>query len=382
VSLEQPAIGRHVPVLDGIRGLAVLVVFVNNVGYFDEPVDSLPLKAIRLVFGAGWIGVHLFFVLSGFLITGVLLDTRSDPHRLRSFYVRRALRIFPLYFLALAVAFVVLPAFIDLGAWGERARHVQVWYWTFLMNWTDTFTGTLPGLSHLWSLAIEVQFYVLWPLAVFGLTPRALTRLCVGLVVSALVIRIGLVLLNVPGSATFDVTVARWDGLAWGAALAMALRTTEWREGFAAGLRRAAWPACFLLLVVAMADRSLSWTSPMGQTAGTSLVALLFAFVVLSAVGDHADGRWAQALAASGTLRFFAKYGYAMYILHWPIHQLGQTKLSHWVIIGTATSRPLHLLAYVAGNLIVTTALAVAVYHLVERPFLSLKDRLAPLRRL
>jgi peptidoglycan/LPS O-acetylase OafA/YrhL len=371
-------VGGHVAALDGIRGLAILAVFVHNVGYFDEPTDSLALKSMRLVIGGGWVGVQLFFVLSGLLITGILLDTRRDPHRLRSFYVRRVLRIFPLYYLTLACAFVLLPRVLDLGEWGERARHVQVWYWTYLMNWSDPYKGTLPGLSHFWSLAVEEQFYLVWPLVVFGLSVRDLTRVCAALIVSALFIRVGFVLGGAPPAAIYGFTITRWDSLAWGAVLAVALREVEWRERVLPWIRRATLPAGVTLAVVVVVDHGLSWAKPLGQTAGYSLVASLFAGLVLLAADPSQPGGWVRRVTESGWLRFFGKYSYGMYVLHWPIHRVGQTVLSHWVIVGTAASRPLHLVAYVAGTLAVTTIAAVAVYHVIELPFLSLKDRLAP----
>ena len=150
----------QLPELDGIRGLAILVVLLHNVGYFDEPADSLALKLLRVAFGAGWTGVQLFFVLSGFLITGILLDTKRDAHYFRSFYLRRILRIFTLYYLTLAVAFVLLPHLVDLDEWPARARHSQSWYWTYLINWTGPFLGAVPGFPHFRSLAIDEQFYL------------------------------------------------------------------------------------------------------------------------------------------------------------------------------------------------------------------------------
>jgi peptidoglycan/LPS O-acetylase OafA/YrhL len=378
----EPGVARrHVPALDGIRGLAILVVLVHNFGYFEEPVDSFLLRAVRLISGAGWIGVQLFFVLSGFLITGILLDTQRDAHRFRSFYVRRILRIFPLYYLTLVGAFLILPYAIDLGVWAVNARHVQVWYWTYLMNWSDPLSGvTLPGLSHFWSLAVEEQFYLVWPFVVFHSSGRQLGRICGMLIVSALAFRVLLVALGAPVAAAYGFTIARWDALGWGAALALAARDRTWHARLVPFLRRTVLPVGAGLLVVALLDRGLPWHTPLQQTIGYSLVAWFFAGLVLTAVDRRAPAPWVRTLMESSWLRFFGKYSYGMYVVHAPIHQLGKLALAPWVIAGTAASRPLHLIVYIGGFLIVTTAVAVVVFHLVEAPFLALKDRLAPVK--
>jgi peptidoglycan/LPS O-acetylase OafA/YrhL len=112
---KEPVVGGYLPALDGVRGLAILVVLTHNVGYFDEPADSIAIKLLRAALGGGWAGVQLFFVLSGFLITGILLDGKRDAHYFQSFYLRHMLRIFPIYYLTLIGAFVVFPHVIDLG---------------------------------------------------------------------------------------------------------------------------------------------------------------------------------------------------------------------------------------------------------------------------
>ena len=117
------------------------------------------------VFGdAGWIGVDLFFVLSGYLITGILSDTRDSDTRARSFYVRRALRIFPLYYAVLFALFVIAPAVHPIS-WAQYHALVpeQVWYWTYLADWRMAFAHppTVTLLGHFWTLSIEEQRTVL-----------------------------------------------------------------------------------------------------------------------------------------------------------------------------------------------------------------------------
>lgn len=373
-------IGGRILGLDGVRGLAILIVATHNIGSFEQPADSLAIKLLRVFFGAGWVGVTLFFVLSGFLITGILLDTKGDAHYFRTFFTRRILRIFPLYFLTLAAALLLLPRIIDLGEWGERAQTIQVWYWTFLMNWTDPFVGTLPGLSHFWSLAVEEQFYLLWPLVVFIVPSRTLMRVCAVLIAVTLVTRIAMVASSAPVLVVYNFTITRWDALAWGAVLAVAVRERAHYAFLLPWLRRSLIPLAVALLAIVIADRGLLWFSPLSQTVGYSVVAMLCASLILVVVEPGSSMAWFNRATESSLLRFFGKYSYGMYVLHWPIHRLGQFLATDWVVGSGGWARPIHLLTYVAVVFALSTVAAVIVWHLVEQPFLALKDRLAARR--
>ncbi|MBI5083418.1 MAG: acyltransferase, partial [Acidobacteria bacterium] len=162
------------PPLDGIRGLAILLVLLLH---FRAPDLTHPLKGIL---GLGWTGVQLFFVLSGFLITGILLDTRSCSNYFSSFWMRRTLRIFPLYFLALSVFLVAAPAVLPVPKEALPPAADQVYYWTYLNNWIPMGEeGRLVHvLGHFWSLAVEEQFYLVWPVVVWLVPPRMLLRGC------------------------------------------------------------------------------------------------------------------------------------------------------------------------------------------------------------
>ena len=175
----------HVPALDGVRGIAIAMVLLHHCGW-------------PRVFGeGGWIGVDLFFVLSGYLITGILADTRESVGRGRSFYVRRALRIFPLYYAVLFALFVVAPIVHPIS-WAQYRALVpeQAWYWTYLSDWRMAFAHppTVTLLGHFWTLSIEEQFYWVWPVVIWSLTGRAAMRLCGGLLMAASILRVYLVL--------------------------------------------------------------------------------------------------------------------------------------------------------------------------------------------
>src|SRR5262249_2453340 len=175
---SHPNLGGPMPALDGVRGMAILLVLLFHfVG--DMPPASAVERAIVDVTKYGALGVELFFVLSGFLITGILYDARSEPHYFRNFYMRRLLRIFPLYYGVLALLFFVIPLIPVLrGPTLDYLIERQAWAWPYAVNIHIAKHGdwALPYINLFWSLAIEEHFYLFWPLLVFLLAgrPRAL----------------------------------------------------------------------------------------------------------------------------------------------------------------------------------------------------------------
>jgi peptidoglycan/LPS O-acetylase OafA/YrhL len=242
---------HHVPALDGLRGVTILMVMVFHtsvIGFIARPdrpwVDAAWLRFAML----GWSGVDLFFVLSGLLITGILLDAKAAAGDLRryfgSFYARRALRVLPLYYAVVCFALLVLPHIPNAKAdrFGS-IRGDEAWYWTLLSNWIIGYRHTFRHgiLDVTWSLSIEEQFYLLWPAVVLLASRRTLGWICGGLMVTSIAARTGLYLLGGSHEA-MHVTMLTWtpcrmDGLAAGSALAVLAR----RPGGLAAWRRTAW---------------------------------------------------------------------------------------------------------------------------------------------
>jgi peptidoglycan/LPS O-acetylase OafA/YrhL len=163
----------HIPALDAIRGLAIVVVTLYRFGGGGYG----PARAIdhSWFVELGQRGVDLFFVLSGFLITGILFDAKGKEHYFHNFYVRRALRIFPLYYGALASAIFVLPWMSDSLSESLRlAVDAQAWLWLYGANILQSVRGQwcLGPLNHFWSLAIEEHFYLAWPAVIYFTSRR------------------------------------------------------------------------------------------------------------------------------------------------------------------------------------------------------------------
>jgi peptidoglycan/LPS O-acetylase OafA/YrhL len=191
---------KHIPQLDGMRGLAILLVL-----FAHSAIAFTRVPAFRWIENYGNLGVQLFFVLSGFLITRILLDTKDTPHFFRNFFVRRALRIYPLYYVLLG--FVVFSGLVH--------QHGVRW-WPYILYLSNIIygAGTEPSpLGPVWSLAVEEQFYLVWPFVVSVVSRRGLERLCVAMIVGAVGLRL-------TGVMQFHNTLVQLDALAAGALVA------------------------------------------------------------------------------------------------------------------------------------------------------------------
>ena len=368
--------GVRIPALDGVRGLAILIVLIHNASWVLASSTSLPMKLVIATTSTGWIGVQLFFVLSGFLITSILLDTRESPHYLRNFYIRRVLRIFPLYYAFLFVALVIAPRFADPG-WAAVARENQWWLWTFTFNWGAPLGHSILGLPHLWSLAVEEQFYLFWPFLVLLLSRRQLTALCVGALLLTPLIRLALRLDGLPVGAAYEFTVARWDALAGGALVAILLTTDSGRAWLAKVLEPAGLGSLALIAIITLATHNFSESAIWTQVIGQSLTILLFSWVVYAGVVPGTRFERAIHRAASRPwLRFLGKYSYAIYLFHYPFHTIASNYLADAVNGEDDLWRLARWGLYVASIASASIVAALCSWRWLERPFLNLKDRL------
>ena len=367
---------QHIPALDGVRGFAILLVLITH-GVDACLKASTPLEqSLYNVARWGWVGVDLFFVLSGFLITGILLSARKRPHYLRNFLVRRALRIFPLYYATLLVCLVLLPL-IPLARfdWLRDLGGRQGWFWLHASNYYKVCLNDPPihWLSTLWSLAVEEHFYLVWPFVVWKLPARRLLPLCLIGAVAVLGLRCGLTFAGFPGDYLYRSTLTRIDPLLLGSALAILNRSPGGIRRFLP-VARLVFVGCCVLLLIQMVARHGSHgrdTTWYGMTAQYSVVGVLFVTLLAMAVSFSPESM-GRRLCTSSPLLVFGKYSYALYIFNKPSFLLVKSVFDpgEWTIGGSQLPA---VAAFVLAGTLVALTMAKVTWHLVEKPCLGLK---------
>jgi peptidoglycan/LPS O-acetylase OafA/YrhL len=363
----------HLPGLDGLRGLAILsVILFHTPGIAAN--GSIAGKVVMHIANLGWIGVDLFFVLSGFLITGILIDERESPTYFRTFFSRRILRIVPVYvafiLFSMWVAPVVHAASPESAA---KLRDLQPWYWSYLVNIFIALHGwsaIAEGTTHLWSLCVEEQFYLLWPIAVFALSARTLPRLAMSCILAAEAIRVVLLAAGARGEVNYILLPTRIDALAVGALFACAARDDALREMILRWRTRIVAIALLALLPPLLLEHTLDFQQPLTQLLALPAIAALSGLFVLRATESAG---W----LAARPLRLLGRYSYGMYIWHLAAITLLSQILSVVTLRRDTLSAVLAFAGLYLTILVVTVSVALASWYLIEAPFLRLK-RLVP----
>ncbi len=352
----------HILALDGIRGLGVILVLFYHYGSSAMAlgVGSSLLK----VTGIGWSGVDLFFVLSGFLITGLLYDAKGKQNYFKNFYARRTLRIFPLYYFA-AVVVIILAVITGFGILGGSN---PIWILLYVGNFQMAIEGGGSILDHFWSLAIEEQFYLVWPLIVLSFSRRKLMIVAAAMIVISPLVRTLLVLNDAPDLAVYVLTPARMDGLAMGALIALAVRGPSgiaplvpwaWRFGAMAA-------AAFLTIVILRRD--FSTEDAVILTAGISCLTIMYASLLVLSL----TFRPLTSVMELPVMRWFGKYSYGLYVWH-PIVNMLLLHSPLTAQFGADTKLEVVLLLALAFTISVLVTLA--SYRFLEAPLLRLKSR-------
>ncbi len=373
--LESLHFHMHIPALDGIRGIAILLVVIyHSVRYGGMQPIALLDRIVFTLGRVGWSGVDLFFVLSGFLITGILYDAKGEDRYFRHFYARRILRIFPLYYGFLCFFFVILPSLTPLGRQFSSPLKDQIWYWTYLVNVSTALKNgsQIPALVHFWSLAVEEQFYVVWPWVVFALSRRTLMRACVGIVIGSLGLRVALRIIAHLAFAAYVLTPSRMDALALGGLLALIAREAGGLTCLARWARLAAVSSAVFLGMIFVWRHGLAFLDTVVQTIGFTLLAILFGGILVIAVASP-PGTVARRLFAHRFLRFLGRYSYALYVFHHPIMFYMGGFFNAARLPRLAGSQLPGQLAFTAVGASVSLAAALLSWHLYETQFLKLK---------
>lgn len=377
MSTTHPPLPAHLPSLDGIRGIAILMVLVHTTNILRTP-SNLPAHALMVAAETGWMGVQLFFVLSGFLITRNLLYMRGTTGYFHSFYGRRVLRIFPLYYATLLFFFALLPWLgLQPPEVHADAAH-QIGYWLFLSNWSEQLgLGSLSSLPHFWSLAVEEQFYLLWPLVVYVCPPKWLLRVCAAVAVTGLAMRCGIVWGGTLPIQIYTSSLCRMDALALGAGLAVVVQSAGAMDALLQR-RRLLWAtAAGLVLAGKLFPHGFDMLSPMGQTLGYTLIAAVcVVFLALALAGDVLQTGKLRHLLNHAVLKSVGKYSYAMYVVHEPLNAyVGHRALTQWGWMAAPTSW--QGVVYVLGICLASYGLAWFCYLLIEKQFLRFKPLFA-----
>ncbi len=347
LSIQRPTwLPSYIPELQGLRGIAVLLVVI----YHCHPrLGGTPVYHASLW---GWTGVNLFFVLSGFLITSILLEARGKPRYFRNFYARRALRIWPVYVLALAVCYLNAPWFI--GPTVIEAIRTAPW-WAYVLFLQNLFHLALPpAITPTWSLAIEEQYYFLWaPLVRVLQRPWTLATVLASALLAAPLFR-----LTHFAWITPTHTVTHVDGIAMGSLLALGLYTLP--------LSRRAWLAIGAAGI--LAGFSAAATIAGGTAFLDSALTTGFAGAMLASIASTGARNPLNALLRRGPLAFYGRVSYGLYMTHIMIFiYFGwfDRRMDAYGIPGN--------LAVVAFRLGATTALATALWYGFESRILKLK---------
>ena len=374
VEHTQPRDRAYYPALDGLRAVSFLGVLLWH--YLELPY--------------GWAGVDVFFVLSGFLITGILFDTRDDPHRVRNFYIRRTLRIFPLYYGVFFVIFLLTPVMHWAWTWQWIAWPLYLGNFLaflyphlnngFVSNFVDAHlvSRAYPllnlRLGHFWTLCVEEQFYLLWPWIVFTVRDRRkLMAICAACIVMVPLARhvaaahLPQALLN--NGAILHSTPFRFDTLLFGALIALL-----YRGAYREQMQRAA-QAVLAIATLGALSVCFYWfhfhPSNLGNAAERhtwlfSLIALFSGALMLRTL---VPGTIPYRIFNPRWLRLIGTVSYGAYVFHDIPHG------EYYRVVGYYFHRGAQVVMTALVALVMTLVLAFLSYHFFELPILRMKDR-------
>lgn len=370
-------VGQHYPAIDGLRGFAVLMVVWFHASYFSyelNPVDYHGFTQIYYYLSIlGETGVDLFFVLSGFLITGILIDTAEDEHKFKNFYIRRSLRIFPLYY---AVLFLFI-IYVSVSQGYEILDLRLIAHIFYVQNWSyEHNVDSFMLLNHTWSLAVEEQFYLIWPvlfLTIYKRSVKHIVFLCLTLTIMSWVLRFSLSGFEYYKQA-YSMTICRLDNLTLGALLSVFCVHYRDKVSENYALFRISAIVSFILILITLFSSTTVMIAhnlqiKIGLTFFSIFYVCLLAYLFLADEQNLLKQFFSLTL-----LRKVGKVSYGMYIFHSPIllliaQNIFQYELPYWHA---------HLLLLFAGGGL-SYLFAALSYKFYEKPFLKLKEKYAPL---
>jgi peptidoglycan/LPS O-acetylase OafA/YrhL len=336
---------ERLPQLDGVRGIAILVVMLHNES------AQYPFLYLNHVFANGWMGVDLFFVLSGFLITGILLDTKQSNGYFRNFYARRCLRIWPLYYFSIFLMFVIVPILRPSEGHIIFQRSGPWWAFPFYMqNFLVPNPASAAGLLGVtWSLAIEEQFYLVWPFIVRWCSSAVLRRITIAVISFSPLLRL---LLSSHHVDLYSNTFSRLDGLMAGALIATITRSDNFVPSRFVAV---AWIVFVVTLPVAFLTEALQARWIVFSSSAVASASLLY-------VALFSRQKWLERALANRFVVYTGTISYGLYLLHKIPFDVGITK--HFTKYPVLSAPLLFAAAY---------SIAAVSWIFLEKPFLNLK---------
>lgn len=366
-----PQTASREPALDGVRGFAMILVLAWHCFYLN-PTSAL-IEIYTRFLNLGFIGLDIFFVLSGFLITRILINDRGNGGYFGRFYLRRVFRIFPAYYLSLALIWLFVPT---LNPELRESRMLDQWpyFVAHIQNWDMAFNGVnydWAGVHHFWSLAIEEQFYLVWPFVVMSLSLAGLRRVCIVMIVGSVTLKLALVAMEAPWSYVYLLTPSRLEGLAYGAFIASLTGDSiaRWKPWITA-----AGYAGFigLAVMVAVGGHMMSaLTLAFGIPAATAA----FGWLIFS-LRQRTTSPTVLRVLRNGTLVWFGQYSYAIYLCHYAIYWTLRLHVDQWLRLDGQPTPNLVLLMIGTVTVLLSVAFAKLMFALVESPSMKWRDRL------
>jgi peptidoglycan/LPS O-acetylase OafA/YrhL len=354
---------KHIPALDGLRGLAILMVICYH--YFPS----------WRLFAIGWTGVDLFFVLSGYLITRKLLSTRGDSDYFRKFYRNRVLRIFPLYYAVLIIFFLAIHFLAKKENLEALSYYTSHWlsFFVFLENWSFSLFGFPQDayLTHFWSLAIEEQFYLVWPLIIYFISSGRMRLILWSCTVIAVIIIRLLIYLHFKESHyvfNYANTFCRMDSLIIGAVLSQ-IHASDFKIP-------QTWtnPISVIISVPLVASIIIlgnSWFhNPLMETIGYSCIAICFACLIHVTFQKK---NFIAGICKMRFLRFCGKISYGLYVFHWPVLLILGKKITNWGAFYFPGDIFAIQIISLSLSIIISFVLSIISFRYFESYFLALK---------
>jgi len=384
---ENLVVKRYYPELDGLRAIAVLLVLwwhSSQWAYNITPALGAFSNMYASISIIGALGVSLFFALSGFLISGILMDLSERKDYLKVFYIRRFFRIFPLYYLSIIVISILSILYIQNFNLGDR-----IWYYVFyLQNIDRLFYGELPFederwlfFNHFWSLAIEEHFYIIWPLLFVWMYRNLSFSVCVCSMLCIAIISACIRYIMAVGGMWEHAqlfTFSRVDALILGSVLAY-IMNSNMSDSIMPVLKKLSCkiaPLSPVILSISVLYFSQYESIFVIYAKYMILLGGVFSFFLLVYVINVSyDKSLFQKVLCSGAFKYLSQISYGFYIFHIPILSVIQYYLLEHTSLGYWDN---HIILFLLGG-VITLSVASLSYYYFEKPILRLKDKYAPL---